>query len=488
MKKKLFILILTLALFLHGCGENTPEPTESDGPIELWVITEKTDDYGMNQQARVLKNEFQTKYDNVTVKLDILPDDESEREVYLESLRAQIMAGAGPDIYLLPVVDSVHEERLIEDVEQSMHNGLFADISAHYNNDTELNTDGLVTSVMDAGTIDQARYILPLRYDMMVCFADAAMLEECGITFDSTTNAIDLMDLAITRQNAILADSVLPYIAYRSGNTNLKYSSFGLSYLGKCMNYSTDSLTITKEDMAEFIQKYTELLMILNQAEEDELPIIGATKSVYHYVEFGTDFGSSVPLAVGALSNAMDYVAIANAEGREIAMYPISSANREVTANVTYYGAIGANCSHVELAYEYLRSFLTEDSQWEQNMDAESVLNYNMIASGWPVRSQGAVESLWENKRICVTSIKPDAEGESPRKNGIKSQHLTDADIPVLTATIDSARFQISTEWHEFGNAFYELPIVATDELSIDYIDSLAESLIDSLNWHLAEG
>lgn len=488
MKKKLFMLILTLALLLQGCGTKVPNTEEISETIELWVVTEKTDEYGMNQQAQILKKEFESKHDNVTIKLDILPDDESEREIYLESLRAQIMAGAGPDLYLLPVVDSVHKERLIEDVEQSMHNGLFADISTYYNNDTTLNTDGLVTAVMDAGTIDQARYVLPLRYDMMVCFSDVALLNELGITFDPDMNAIDLMDIAVRYQDAILADNVLPYIAYRSGSTNLKYSSFGLSYLGRCMDYNTDSLTITKEDLADFIDKYAQLLAIVNQASEDELPIIGATKNVYHYVEYGTDFGRSVPLAVGALSNAMDYVSIAKAEGREIEMHPIRSANGEITANITYYGVIGANCSYVDLAYEYLRSFLTEESQWELNTDAEGVLNYNMIASGWPVRSQGAVESLWANKRLCVTAIKPDAEGETPRKNSIKSQNLTDLDIPVLTSSIDSARFQISTEWGTFGNAFYELSIAAMDGVSADDINTLAESLIDDLSWHLAEG
>ena len=36
-----------------------------------------------------------------------------------------------------------------------------------------------------------------------------------------------------------------------------------------------------------------------------------------------------------------------------------------ITALVNYYGAVGADCEQPALAYDFLREFLTEDSQWE---------------------------------------------------------------------------------------------------------------------------
>ena len=76
------------------------------------------------------------------------------------------MAGQGPDIFILPCDDgfTYNETQLVENVEKGMATGLFADLTTLYNQDETLQKDVLLEKVMDAGVMDDKRYILPLRY------------------------------------------------------------------------------------------------------------------------------------------------------------------------------------------------------------------------------------------------------------------------------------------------------------------------------------
>ncbi len=86
---------------LFGCGKNDKQENRQT----LWVVTEVSNSDGMNLQAEIIAQRMEEKYDGLTVQLDILPTDAIEWEVLLKQLRTQIMAGKGPDIFLLPITD-----------------------------------------------------------------------------------------------------------------------------------------------------------------------------------------------------------------------------------------------------------------------------------------------------------------------------------------------------------------------------------------------
>ena len=163
--RKSNLILFSLLLFsvilcgLTGCsgGENAQDTTNlsenatkdseeiltNENTVVLRVVTEKTGNFQMNDLVEDLIAAFQESHTDVIIDLEILPTDTEEREIRLEGLRAEILAGKGPDIYLMPTepdgsVMDWKEELLFQDVKQSMHNELFADISSFYNADTDL--------------------------------------------------------------------------------------------------------------------------------------------------------------------------------------------------------------------------------------------------------------------------------------------------------------------------------------------------------------
>ena len=142
-------------------------------------------------------------------------------------------------------------------------------------------------------------------------------------------------------------------------------------------------------------------------------------------------------------------------------------------ATVTYFGAVGAGCRNPETAYDFLRQFLLADSQWEKNrkgMPEEQ--NPGIVAAGWPVRTQGSVEALWENRKQQYMS-----------RDFVSARNLefTDKDLPILQEKIDVVRFPIAEDlWnameplndYEKGNAPTDADL---SEIASDFIAQLSQ-------------
>ena len=119
---------------------------------------------GYHLQAELVAEQMRQTHEGLTIELEILPIEETEREVRLKQLHTQIMSGNGPDVYLLPTGNtvtlkhgnglsqdlSIQVQPLLYDVIQAMRSGIFADISAYYDADDALGTASLQTAVMDA--------------------------------------------------------------------------------------------------------------------------------------------------------------------------------------------------------------------------------------------------------------------------------------------------------------------------------------------------
>lgn len=268
--KKIKLLPLLLALLmLTGCGRRE-EP-----PKTLWVVTEKTAWDGMNNQANRLRLQFQEEHPGFEIRLDILPTAPDARAVYLESLRTPILAGRGPDIFLLPTdtsdirrvrwtnedgwvgyyEDVLRNQRqpLFLDVEQAMYNGLFCDLSAYYDADDALGKDALNTAIMDAGTIPAGdaragRYILPLRYNLPALYVDGQGLEELGMTLaEVDTDVMTLLDRVMASGQDSLISGAEPYFL----RLNRAYS-----LLPRLTDFQQGKVNITAEELASFLRQF----------------------------------------------------------------------------------------------------------------------------------------------------------------------------------------------------------------------------------------
>lgn len=523
--KKIFwklALILTALCLLCGCAKKEKAPT-------LWVVTEKTAKWnGMNQQAQMFLQEFEEAHPEFTVKLDILPRDKNARDLYFKQLRSQAMSGKGPDVYLLPtsttdlipktdepggrvVLDSKWDEGvwllgdsdimyplerkvsqewepLFVDIEQTMYNGIFADISEFYDADEALGKENLNQTVMNAGTYRGGRYILPIRYDLPVLYANLDDLKHYGITEDDLSgNILDLMDLAIESGDRRLAASVEPFVL-RLGR--------GFTILSQPMDYKSDKVVLSKEKLAEFLHKLQTIeamvgpygehrnLRMSDVSLEDNRRVFADGRKGGHVIGYYNHqmFPNAYPMRLGYLVDMCEAKFLSAIDDFDMAMVPLRGVGGEVTACVTYFGAVGAGCQHPEEAYEFLRNFLMEDSQFEYNRPfrnrwgIDSRFEQSLIEAGWPVRVTGSLKPIWQYKRACY----------SPHRvlSGINP---TEADLPPLTVDIDQVSFGCVLE-QDFSALVRSLNDQDTGEPADVDIDALAEKFADQLLWHVCEG
>lgn len=516
MKKFRYLAILALLVLpLLGCGKRQ----SASQTTTLWVVTERSNSDGMNYQMERIAERLEEKYGNLTIELELLPTDETEREDRLKKLRSQIMSGGGPDIYLLPTGSELTMdvpqkntvltvEPLFPDVQQAMLSGLFQDVDAYYASDTELNTAGLKTEIMAAGCVGDRRYVLPLRYDMDMLLVDGENWAASGmdaLLMEGTVEA--------------LAEAVLTQDTTGLGAYALQLPT-DLSILPQTFDYEKGELLLTPQDIADYMRLYqkwysihTPLAQTLN-AEIAEMiyqtephfydyfgypeAVIRNANSISTYITCGAHWGlDGIPLYSENMEYLLDSAEMGKKLGRDMTVHALRDAKGNSCATVTYYGAVGAGCADPELAYEFLRLFLTEEFQWDlyrprvkktiEPLDHEDPEPQRgiQVEQSWPVRAAGCEEVLWDNRSYQLFHS---ASGTRNRILAVRTDTMDPGDIPFLAEPIDEVYFPIVQEEEE--TLAYALSLLNGEDgtpTDVD-IDALAEEVYLNLWWHLAEG
>ena len=505
----LFLLILAVVLSFPACSSN------SDAANSIWVVTEESDEDGMNQQVRQVIKAFQADHPGVTVTLDVLPTDSGQREIVLKQLRTKIMAGDGPDVFLLPSCNTyryatkywaaqealtlpTQVEPLFLDPRQVMCRGIFLDISRFYDSDAELKTEQLQPDVMDAGTLDGGRYLLPLRYDFPVLYADAEGLESLGLELDGSWGT--LADAALALGCPVFANGAKPDFC-QLGSV--------LTLLPAALDYEHDTVTLTEEDLLSFLTRYNALLTLSDEHHDEYYG-----PNIFRWINHGTlaishsdltnldamnnaekieweIFPRDVAISVGTMSQAPIAAAIVQAEEKELLMIPLTDDNGKLTADVTYYGALGAGCRNPELCYDLLRCFLLEENQWEKNRTLQRngsnqklLMQYHPIANGWPVRHHGWLEGWWDYVRKSMYKCQSLLDGNDIRSRMLRRVELTDGDIPILDVKIDRVSFGNTLE-QEIAALLRQL---RDGEAGDADLEAQATQLLRELRWQVTEG
>ena len=249
--KKMFVVLLTavllFSLYILASRTDAGFPT-------FWILTEQSKPDGMNLQLELAVEQLRQEYPDVEMTIEILPLEETVRELRLQQIRTQIMAGEGPDVFLLPTgtevvvdrsykVEPVSISPFFPDLNQAMRIGLFADLSAQYNSDEELNKATLNQTVMDAGCVGTGRYVFPLRYTMPVLFFYSGNMPGGALGMDlSDATAFSIVGSTLgTEEEAI------------GMNVDLSAPFCGLPQL---MDYDEKMLQIDTAQMEDYLRLY----------------------------------------------------------------------------------------------------------------------------------------------------------------------------------------------------------------------------------------
>lgn len=472
------MLFAVLIFVFAGCNSNADEyasTSDSENVVTLWIVSESSVNLAFDARLSEAVKQYERSHSNVTVQLELLPSEEQERSVRLEQIRTEILAGNGPDAYLMEARGD-KKQPLFADVTQSMYNGLFFDISEFYNTDTMLKTDSLNLAVMEAGTLEEARYVLPLWFNYPVFYVDATKWE-----------AALLNDMIFEEGILCVMDAVneLEDNGWACG-TDLNNYLYGFNMYSELMDYKSASVKVNADAVASYLKRYQVLRELIGDTYSHRTSI-GASA----YVALGEYWGNlGFPMYCGSISDCIGITATSKSEGKAVNMYPVRGVNGKLVADIIAWGAVGAGSNYPELAYEFIRQFLTEEFQWGSYLE-DTGNNLWVLENALPVRTVGATQGIWEKYKEYLANIEYVGSGKKgkERKKKLMSVELMDSDIPILEESIYSARFPIANEVFYCLNIVYRLNDVITGEINTDAdINALAQDTIRGLEWHLAEG
>ncbi len=190
-KIRLGAALAVCALLGAGCGGAAASPASSQparqeealgGTLTVYLEKSFADDTLVNYPIRQALDAFRARYPQVELEL-VSPvggvSDGEARQAQIEALNTQILAGGGPDVFLFgPRFTSFN---LFPDMEKAMQNGAFLECGELLG---EFGIDcaggDFWPGMMEAGQWEGGQYILPLSFDLLLCLADRAALEEAG--------------------------------------------------------------------------------------------------------------------------------------------------------------------------------------------------------------------------------------------------------------------------------------------------------------------
>lgn len=361
------VCFLTLFVAITGCKTNetlTPEGVSSYATEEN--AAEETDasplrvlidvEYGSNVYwLQDSLSRYRTKYINgeekpislqtwienmggpPSVEIEIAPIRENERDVYLTSLRTEMMSGGGPDVFVCRGGAGFHEketngkinygeyiesEPLFKFPQQAMKRNMFLALDDYIEKAQFMEWEKLTPVVMDAGKTEKGQFLLPMTYTV-------------------ATTAFRESDVEHTPSKDMKWEDML------SGGPHMPLAAIAaIDHMGNALapfaDHEHDKLAISEEEMVRY---YSEKLDNREKyKEESAVPYTGFDLKVLHEYDlsfYDEGFNKDDP----------------------IVLVPLYSRNGGYMATVTSFAGINANTKRPDDAFFVLDYLLGEECQ-----------------------------------------------------------------------------------------------------------------------------
>lgn len=380
-----FLLILiVLVSCTPGSHDKTPQSsTNANDEKTVTVVTDAVLVNALKKAAAEFKKET-----GVTVLIEEIPgldvDDYSsseERESMITRLRTEIMAGKGPDAFLMAATFIDGEARgfvhgssngvdigiypLFRDPYKSALAGVFCDIEP-LAGEAGIDFDNFIQPVLDSGKIEGKQYLFPLSYNFQSVIIEKDIYEANKEALENAADTVEFL-------------AVLDRLDSSANNEPYLRRIDALSQCRDLMDYSNEILHWNDA----FISGILELNR--NNWEQTEN---GYSDSLYSRLEktYVLEYMSSkdsrgLQQCVKQLYN----------EGKEAVWLPLPDSNGGVTAKVLTYYSIYANSQNKAEAAKLLELITRQHNL--QNTDSNSA-NYG-VALAFPTILKGSMEQRY---------------------------------------------------------------------------------------------
>lgn len=397
MKKlsSLLLAVLLLAALLTGCAnqqdgnalyQEMSTVPQTNGSLTVFCIGDSRD----SDMLELALNCYRDQYPEIAVKL-IKPetDSESKDELY-QQVAAQIMAGEGPDVFI--VDDSVL------DMEKLVRQGIFADMEPFFEADN-FDWEPYHKTVMDGGVWNGKRFAIPLSYDFPLLFTTRTALEETGFDTEACKDYQGFLEetthyMKDPTQTRPLFHNVL-CVTDVTGFSGISI----VDYDTRTADLSSPALQLGLQWYKTVMENHPNYNQISNGLENAAVVRDGQAL-----------WTTSILGALYGFYN--EFAALKTVD--EAIMMPIRDLDGGIQAKIKYSVAVRANSDNLQNAYDYIKILLSPEVQCKlQNGDNLSVLN-SANEYCYQEISQGRIYHLKAGSSGFVSTIDPEQAVDWP--------------------------------------------------------------------------
>lgn len=379
-KDRIVSLFFTILVILFSGCSNSKElkttsssyyfgDTESPDPLHIYIDIQHSvgsdagRDYFLARDAmEQLLSRLRSNLGIEDILIEFIPrklssEDSGERAAVISRLRVEMMAGEGPDVFVvsyktLPDAMGIisADDVLFKSPQSAMENGLFLSLEEYIENDTQYTEwKKFPKAIMDAGRNCEGQQIIPLTYTMPVIVYPKEV-------FDYTPDEnLSWYDLLTDPKLAPFAIDLINSVDYEVGSAN-NLMPFNEPYLefiiGQTANYEEEKLMFTKE---EILQRINEILALekkdLNIDAEEQM--LNTNVRSYNY---------------------------------PITLLPIYSDDGGVTARIDSYAVVNRNTDRPAEAFKVIDTLLSTEVQQSYKIFTEYLCNQSI--GGFPINEE----------------------------------------------------------------------------------------------------
>lgn len=295
-------MIVVWMVSIAGCGKERSQGKEK----ELVVLT----DTYLKSPADYMADFFMKKHPDIKVRVEMLVDDSAEeRTADLKKWNTQILAGKGPDVYLLSTIsptalyENGMEETLLSNANKAMQSGAFAALTSYMEKDSFWKESNYNKNILEAGKYDGKQYVLPISCQYF------------GLTGTEEGVIPDIENIEELREY-----SINPYA----------FILVSAEWMQPAVNYEEGKVLFDKEKWSKFAAD-----CVKADIEEENY-------------EEGSDSFTISRIEERLSPEVKECIALPNLNGKKMAA-------------VEQYGAIGMSSDYKEEAYEFLMLFLNDE-------------------------------------------------------------------------------------------------------------------------------
>lgn len=320
----LLAIVCAAAVSVTGCG-NEPEAKAQEEETEKLTICVNGD---FEHFAKSVAEDWLKWEDGMEVEIVSIPTDATLAETRISNIRTQLMAGEGPDIFLMQCsVDTDNEEKpeLFSNLGKTMYSQVFLPLDDYIENAEYMDPEGWNQTIMDVGKTGEGQVILPIAYTYRAYAFRTADLQQPESVPASWEEFVNTQEQAIwENMETTPPDTVLAYT------------------FGELADCEQGKLLVSEETM---------------QARVEE--ILAWQDSIRQSRKTMPEGSGISPVATGNADGEF-WNQVTMASGEEETVFGLPNDAGGVTAYVTAFAAINRNTKYTEQAFALL-DFICSD-------------------------------------------------------------------------------------------------------------------------------